>query len=121
MEERQAALTVLLALALLVVQITGLHFHVHQPTAWQEPSTVVHAEHADAQTACQDDVCGVDLSLTEFWKNPNQGWQFFALLTLAFVLLLPATSRGSGNFPAVAAAPFDPPVFLRPPLRAPPL
>lgn len=112
-----------LTLALLAVQITGLHFHVHQisvgAASTMEP--VIHAAHSDVHNACHRDNCGVDVSITEFWKNPDQSWSVLALFVAVCVLLL---SMRSGRVPPptyTGKLPHSQPAFLRPPLRAPPL
>lgn len=116
-------LMLFLALALVLVQIMGLHFHVHQASGWNTSAVapVVHAAHSDVHDACHKDGCGVDVSVTEFWKSPGQGWSVFALFAVACILLLSISSRGVPRPTFTDELPHSRPIFLRPPLRAPPL
>ncbi|MGH8502910.1 MAG: hypothetical protein ACREVE_10680 [Gammaproteobacteria bacterium] len=119
--KHQTAMTLFLTLALIVVQVAGLHFHVHASAPWDALlPAVVHAEHSEAHAACREDTCGTDLSITEFWKNPDQAWNVLALLTVIFALLVLAPRRGIVRVPRTHLPRFNQPVFLRPPLRAPP-
>ena len=111
-----------LVLALLVVQIAGLHFHVHASAPWDDALLlpVVHAEHSDTHHSSHEDSAGIDLPVVGFWKNADQGPNFLALLTVIFALLLLASRRGIIRVPRDHRPRFNRPVFLRPPLRAPP-
>ncbi len=107
----------------LFVQIAGLHFHVHDASAAHAsaPELLVHMAHSDLHNACHENGCGVDLTMTEFWKNPDQGWDVLALFAVLYVLLLSVRSRGVPCLAFTDRLPRSQPIFLRPPLRAPPL
>ena len=120
-QSKQIAIALLLTLALLIVQLAGLHFHIHQLAASSVPA-VVHSAHVGEHTVCPGDTCdtdGTDVSIAKFWKSPDQGWNPTLLITV-FALLLPAAGRVISHIPPDQSTPFDHPVFLRPPLRAPP-
>lgn len=120
--KHRCALAFCLALTLVAVQITGLHFHVHQVSVGPASMTapVVHAAHSDVHDACHESGCGIDVPMTEFWKSPDQGWNVLALFTAICVLLLSIRSRGMPYSTRTGKLPDSHPVFLRPPLRAPP-
>lgn len=122
-KKHRSAITLLVVLALLVVRITGLHFHVDQSADWHESSAAatVHAEHSDTHAAHHEKTGGIDFSTIAFWKKLDQGSNILALLTIAFIVLLPAMARGIGRISISDAFSLRQPVFLRPPLRAPPL
>lgn len=119
---RQAAIALLLMLALLIVQLAGLHFHIHQLAVSSMPA-VVHSAHAGEHTFCHGNTCGtdgMDVSEAKARTSPDQDWNPLALLITVFALLLPAAGRVIGHIPSDQSTPFNHPVFLRPPLRAPP-
>jgi len=113
MRKRQTALALFVTLAVMVVQIAGPHFHVHE-------SAVVHAEHSDTHHSSHENTAAIDLPVVGFWKSADQGSNFFALLTVAFALLLVTRSRLVLRTRPETRPRFDRSVFLRPPLRAPP-
>lgn len=117
----RTAIAILLALALIVVQSAGLHFHVHASAPWDMSlSAVVHAEHSETHHSSHEDKSGVDLPVVGFWKSADQGLNFLALLTVTFALLLLAPRRVVIRVQRDYPPRFNRPVFLRPPLRAPP-
>lgn len=122
MQNKQPAMALLLMLALLFVQFAGLHFHIHQLAAAPDSSTpaVVHTAHIGDHSVCNGDTCGTDVSIAKFWKSPDQTWNSLALLITVFALLLPAAGCVIGCITPDQSIRFDHPVFLRPPLRAPP-
>lgn len=118
-QSKQTTIALLLTLALLIVQFAGLHFHLHQLAASSMPA-VIHSAHVGEHTVCHGDTCGTDVSIVKARTNPNQDWNPLALLITVFALLLPTAGRVIGHIPPDQSTPFDHPVFLRPPLRAPP-
>lgn len=121
MLEHRIILSFCLMLALVIVQVAGLHFHVQRSAPWDASlSPVVHAEHSKTHTGSHEDAAGVDLPVVGFWKNADQNSNFLALLTVAIALLLLAPRRGVIRVPRDHRPRFERPVFLRPPLRAPP-
>lgn len=121
-QSKQTAIALLLTLALLIVQFAGLHFHIHQLAA-SSVSAVIHSAHVGEHTICHGDTCGTDgtdVSIAKARTSPIQDWNPLALLITVFALLLPAAGRVIGHIPPDQNTPFDHPVFLRPPLRAPP-
>jgi hypothetical protein len=113
-------MTLLLVSALLLVQITGLHCDARQSVG-QESQAVVHVQHLGTSAACHEDVCARDLSMTTSWKSFDQGDNAPALIAIAFILLLPLLSRSFVRPKSVNSSSSSHSVFLRPPLRAPPL
>jgi hypothetical protein len=107
----------------LFIQIAGLHFHVHDALTVHvsAPKLLVHVAYSDSHDACHENDCGIDLAMTEFWKNPDQGWDVLALFAVVYVLLLSVRSRGVPRLTFTDRLPRSQPIFLRPPLRAPPL
>ncbi len=122
-QQKRTMFTLVLVPALLVFQLSGLHFHhVHQSATSDEPPlVVVQVEHTPAHTASHKKSGAIDLSLAEFWKSPDQNWDVLALLVGGLVLLLSTVSRGMWYIPRVGIFPFKQPTFLRPSPRAPPL
>ncbi|MBA2409942.1 MAG: hypothetical protein H0V62_09290 [Gammaproteobacteria bacterium] len=122
MPKHRIILSLCLMLALLVVQIAGLHFHVHAAAPWNDAllPAVVHAEHSDTHHSSHEDTAAIDLPVVGFWKSADQGSNFLALLTVAFALLLVTRSRIVLRTRLETRPRFHRPVFLRPPLRAPP-
>ncbi len=107
-------------LALLVVQVAGLHCHVKQPAGPRKSEAAVHVQHFGTSGACHEDACERDLSIPGFWKSAGQSWNMLALLAVTFVFLLPLLGR-STVVPEIAERLFyHHQIFLRPPLRAPP-
>jgi hypothetical protein len=117
-------LSLFLISTLLTVQGTGLHFHAPQSASSHEPQQAarVHAAHSDTHAACHEDSCDTDLSVTKFWKQPEQGWDIPALFAVAFVVVVLSVRLGQSSIPLGNTLPlFYSLIFLRPPLRAPPL
>jgi hypothetical protein len=117
-------ITLFLTVVLLTVQGAGLHFHVPQSAGSHETqqTTVIHAAHSDTHAACHEGSCDTDLSVTKFWKQPEQGWDIPALFAIAFILVVLVSRRVQGGIPPVDSLPFGYSlIFLRPPLRAPPV
>lgn len=120
--KRRPVLALYLALALLAVQITGMHFHVDRSVDLHESTAVTsaHAEHSDSHTAHHENTGGIHLAKAEFWKNPEQGWSVFVLFAAVSVLLLFGCRRVAPDRTFTEKLPHSQPAFLRPSLRAPP-
>jgi hypothetical protein len=123
-KQGRLGLRLFLTLVLLTVQGAGLHFHVHQPAGSHQPqqAAMIHAAHSDTHAACHENSCDTDLSVTKFWKQPEQGWDIPALFAIAFVLVVLVSRRVQGGILPDDSLPFGYSlIFLRPPLRAPPV
>lgn len=122
MPKHRVVVSLCLMLALVVVQVAGLHFHVHASAPWNDASlpAVVHAEHSETHHSSHEDTAGIDLPVVSFWKKADQGSNFLALVTVIFTLLLLAAGRDIIRVPRNQPPRFSRSVFLRPPLRAPP-
>ncbi len=115
-------MALLAMLVLLAEQLVGLHFHVQQSqVAVDAPAPAVsYAAHVGAHVGCPGDSCDTDRPAADFWTTPDQGWSGFALLVTALFLWLPIVGRRFRRITPAGNIPFERPVFLRPPSRAPP-
>jgi hypothetical protein len=116
----RSALTLMLPLVLLMVQIIGLHCDIQQSGAEQGPDVMVHVQHFGTSATCEEDTCERDRPVPAFWKGFDQGWNSAALLAVSFILLLPVPRRTASSLQTSEEFSYTSPIFFRPLLRAPP-